>query len=115
MSNIKKINQNLNPSVEVKSLKNIQEKTGNLYESLYIITRRSNQINAGIREELHHKLEEFASHNDNLEEVFENREQIEISKHYEKMPKPTIIALDEFMEDNIYLRKGDEDGANTNA
>ena len=111
MSNIKKINQNINASVEVKSLKNIQEKTGNLYESLYIITKRSNQINQQIREELHHKLEEFASHNDNLEEVFENREQIEISRYFEKMPKPTIIALDEFMNEGVYIRKGDEDTA----
>ncbi|MBC8046066.1 MAG: DNA-directed RNA polymerase subunit omega [Fimbriimonadaceae bacterium] len=109
MSNIKKINQNINASVEVRSLKKIQEKTGNLYESLYVITKRANQINQQVREELHHKLEEFASHNDNLEEVFENREQIEISRHYEKMPKPTIIALEEFMNDGVYIRRGDED------
>lgn len=113
MSNLKKFNQNLNPNVEVKHLKNIEEKSGNLYESLYIITKRSNQINQQIREELHNKLEEFVSHTDNLEEVFENREQIEISRHYEKMPKATTLALDEFMNDKVYVRKADE--ANTEA
>lgn len=113
MSNLKKLNQNLNPNVEVKHLKSIEEKSGNLYESLYIITKRSNQINQQIREELHNKLEEFVSHTDNLEEVFENREQIEISRHYEKMPKATVLALDEFMNDKVYVRKTAE--ANTEA
>ncbi|MFN0274234.1 MAG: DNA-directed RNA polymerase subunit omega [Chitinophagales bacterium] len=111
MSNLKKINQSLNPNIEVKHLKSIEDKSGNLYESLYIITKRANQINQQVREELHTKLEEFVSHTDNLEEVFENREQIEISRHYEKMPKATLLALDEFMNDKTYVRKGDD--ANT--
>jgi DNA-directed RNA polymerase subunit K/omega len=76
-----------------------------LYESLTIIAKRSNQIAADMKEELSNKLSEFASTSDNLEEIFENREQIEISKHYEKLPKPVLIAVQEFMEDKIYYRK----------
>lgn len=105
----KKYNQHLNPSVEVQNMGKIEEQSGNVYRSLYIISRRSNQIAGQIREELHHKLEEFASHQDNLEEVFENREQIEISKYYEKLPKSTILAMDEFLNDKIYVRKKDEE------
>lgn len=104
MNSLKKYNKDLNPSVDVQSLKTIENLSGNLYQSLAIITKRSNQINGGIREELHQKLQEFASHNDNLEEVFENREQIEISRHYEKMPKATLLALDEFQNGKIYFR-----------
>lgn len=83
----------------------IEAKTGNVYESLAIISKRSNQIGAEIKEELTSKLSEFASSTDNLEEVFENREQIEISKFYERLPKPSAIAVSEFMEDKIYHRK----------
>ena len=108
MNSPKKYNQNLNPSVEVQSLRNIEQKTGNLYESIYVISKRANQINATLKEELHGKLEEFATHQDNLEEVFENREQIEISKHYEKMPKPTTLALEEFMDEEIYYRVNED-------
>jgi DNA-directed RNA polymerase subunit K/omega len=86
-------------------LRDIDAKTGNLYESLTIIAKRSNQIAADMKEELSNKLSEFASTSDNLEEIFENREQIEISKHYEKLPKPVLIAVQEFMEDKIYYRK----------
>ncbi len=79
-------------------------KTGNIYESLVIISKRANQISTDIKEELNKKLEEFASYTDNLEEIFENREQIEISKFYERLPKPTLIAIQEFLEDKIYYR-----------
>lgn len=79
-------------------------KTGNIYESLVIISKRANQISVDIKEELNKKLEEFASYTDNLEEIFENREQIEISKFYERLPKPTLIAIQEFLEDKIYYR-----------
>lgn len=82
----------------------LTDPTGNIYESLAVISRRSNQISSEIKEELSSKLAEFASHVDNLEEVFENREQIEISKFYEKLPKPTSIALQEFLESRIYFR-----------
>lgn len=78
--------------------------TGNIYESLVVVAKRANQISNNIKEELHGKLAEFASSNDNLEEVFENREQIEISKHYERMPKPTLVAMDEFLNDKVYHR-----------
>ncbi|MBS0010981.1 MAG: DNA-directed RNA polymerase subunit omega [Bacteroidales bacterium] len=87
----------------------MEEKTGNLYESVMICSKRANQISVEIKQELNQKLEEFASYTDNLEEVFENREQIEISKFYERLPKPTLIALQEFAEDKIYYRKPDQD------
>ena len=95
--------------VETKNLVDIKAKTGNLYESIAIIARRANQINISLREELHNKLEEFASHTDSLEEIHENKEQIEISKAYERMPNPSLLASQEFMEDKIYFRKNDED------
>jgi len=95
--------------VETRSLVAIKGKTGNLYESIAIIAKRANQINIAIREELHSKLDEFASHTDSLEEIHENKEQIEISKAYERMPNPAILATEEFMEDKIYYRKGEED------
>ena len=82
----------------------LEEKTGNVYQSLVAIAKRSNQISTQIKEELTQKLQEFATTSDNLEEVFENREQIEISKHYEKMPKSVSIATQEFLEDKIYMR-----------
>ena len=75
---------------------------------LKVMGKRAEQINAEIRSELHNKLDEFAVHNSTLEEVFENREQIEISKHYEKLPKPTSIAIQEWLDGEIYFRKTDE-------
>src|SRR5215472_12328493 len=95
--------------VETKSLIDIKAQTGNLYESISIIAKRANQINVAIKEELHNKLEEFASHTDSLEEIHENKEQIEISKAYEKMPNPAILATQEFLEEKIYFRKNDDD------
>src|SRR5258705_4724804 len=95
--------------VETKNLTDIKDKTGNLYESIAVIAKRANQINIALKEELHNKLEEFASHTDNLEEIHENKEQIEISKAYEKMPNPAILATHEFMENKIYYRKNDDD------
>ena len=77
----------------------LEEKTGNIYQSLVAVSKRSNQISTEIKEELTQKLQEFATTNDNLEEVFENREQIEISKHYEKMPKAVAIATQELLDD----------------
>ena len=101
--NYKKVNAE-NTTI-TRDLRDIDAKTGNLYESLTIIAKRSNQIAADMKEELSNKLSEFASTSDNLEEIFENREQIEISKHYEKLPKPVLIAVQEFREDKIYYRK----------
>lgn len=87
-----------------RNVNDLDQKTENIYESLVIISKRANQISNNMKEELHGKLAEFASSNDNLEEIFENREQIEISKHYERLPKPTLIAIDEFLNDKIYHR-----------
>ena len=95
--------------VETKNLTDIKAKTGNLYESIAIVAKRANQINITLKEELHNKLEEFASHTDSLEEIHENKEQIEISKAYERMPNPALLASQEFMENKIYYRKNDED------
>ncbi len=95
--------------VETKSLIDIKNRTGNVYESIAVIAKRANQINIAIKEELHNKLEEFASHTDSLEEIHENKEQIEISKAYEKMPNAAILATQEFMEDKIYYRKNEDD------
>jgi DNA-directed RNA polymerase subunit K/omega len=95
--------------VETKNLNEIKGKTGNLYESIAIIAKRANQINVSLKEELHNKLEEFASHTDNLEEIHENKEQIEISKAYERMPNPALLATQEFLEDKIYYRKNEDD------
>lgn len=100
---------NIPSVVETKSLIDIKAQTGNLYESISIIARRANQINISLREELHNKLEEFASHTDSLEEIHENKEQIEISKAYERMPNPAILATQEFMEGKVYHRKNDND------
>jgi DNA-directed RNA polymerase subunit K/omega len=94
--------------VETKSLEDIKNKTGNIYESIAIISKRANQINITLKEELHSKLEEFASHTDSLEEIHENKEQIEISRAYERLPNPALLATQEFMEDKIYFRKGDD-------
>ena len=96
-------------TVETKNLLDIKSKTGNLYESIAIIGKRANQINIAIKEELHNKLEEFASHTDSLEEIHENKEQIEISKAYERMPNPALLASQEFMEGKVYFRKNEED------
>ena len=86
----------------------IEEKVGSIYEAIVIMGRRAEQINSEIRTELHNKLDEFDVHNATLEEIFENREQIEISKHYEKLPKPTSIAIREWLDDEIYFRKTDK-------
>ena len=80
------------------------EGTDNIYESVAIMSKRANQISAQMKEDLSRKLKEFATANDNLEETFENREQIEISRYYEKLPKPTLMAADEFLHKNICFR-----------
>jgi len=98
-------NKNTIPTTTVtRDVRELDKDTGNVYESIVVISKRANQIATNMKEELHSKLAEFASSNDNLEEVFENREQIEISKHYERMPKPSLIAVDEFLSGKIYYR-----------
>lgn len=87
----------------------IEEQTGNLYESIVIMAKRAEQIGQEMKTELIQKLDEFASHTDSLEEVFENREQIEVSKFYESLPKPTSIAIKEWMDKNVYFRVPEEE------
>lgn len=98
------INKVVPNSTVTRDLRDLDKKTDNIYESIVIISKRANQIAVDVKEELNGKLAEFATTNDNLEEVFENREQIEISKHYERLPKPSLVAVDEFLNDKIYFR-----------
>ncbi|MFQ3341211.1 MAG: DNA-directed RNA polymerase subunit K/omega [Flavobacteriaceae bacterium] len=86
----------------------IEAPTENIYEALAIIAKRSMQINLDIKKELHEKLEDFATHNDSLEEIFENKEQIEVSRFYERLPKPHAMALDEWLNEKIYHRSTEE-------
>ncbi len=92
-----------------RDLLEFEDKTGNLYETIVVISKRANHISAEMKEELNNKLSEFASSTDNLEEVFENREQIEISKFYERLPKPSLIAIQELLDDKIYFRNPAKD------
>ena len=87
----------------------IEERTGNVYEAITIMAKRENQINSEIKKELTEKLEEFATYNDSLEEIFENKEQIEVSKYYEKLPKPHALAVQEWLDDKIYYRDTTKD------
>lgn len=87
-----------------RNISELNDITGNIYESVAILAKRSNQIAQELKEELNSKIEEFATPNDNLEEVFENREQIELAKYYEHLPKPTLIAINEFLNGQIYFR-----------
>ena len=110
--NFKKTNADL--TTVTRDLRNFDAETGNIYESIAVISKRANQISTDMKEELNSKLSEFASHTDNLEEVFENREQIEISKFYEKLPKPTLIAINEFLENRIYHRNPAKESSENN-
>ena len=95
-----------------RNIMDLCDETGNIYESVAIIAKRANQISDEIKQELNKKLTEFASYNDSLEEVFENREQIEISRYYEKLPKPILLATQEFVDGNIYWRDPAKDTVN---
>ncbi len=97
------------PFILTRSLADMENKCGNLYQAISVISTRAKQLNSQLKEELSGKLNEFASTTDNLEEVFENKEQIEISKFYERMPKPHIVALYEFMNENTYYRVNEYD------
>ena len=90
----------------------MSEKTGNIYETINIISKRANQISIEMKDELSKKLQEFATYTDNLEEVFENREQIEISRYYERLPKPVSIAVQEYNQDKLYIRRPNNDDKN---
>ena len=99
-------NKKLNvPSNTVsRDMNKMSDSVGNVYETVKIIAKRSNQINSEIKSELEKKLQEFSGVNDNMEETYENREQIEVSRYYEKLPKPVLVATQEFLEDKIYYR-----------
>ena len=105
----RQLSSGTNNTVETRNLAEIKQKTGNLYESIAIVAKRANQINISIKEELHNKLDEFASHTDSLEEIHENKEQIEISRAYERMPNPSLLATTEFMDEKVYFRKGEDE------
>jgi DNA-directed RNA polymerase subunit K/omega len=96
------------PSIITRDIEKIAGPTGNIYESVVIISKRARQIAVNLKEELNGKLAEFATTVDNLEEIFENREQIEISRYYERMPKPTSTAIDEFLEGKLMYRMRSE-------
>jgi DNA-directed RNA polymerase subunit K/omega len=99
-------------SIITRDIEKIAAPTGNIYESVVVISKRARQIAVNLKEELNNKLAEFATTVDNLEEVFENREQIEISKFYERMPKPTNTATDEFLEGGLSFRmRGEGEGS----
>ncbi len=105
----------VNPSIQTRNMEEIADKSGSVYKSVAIIAKRSRQISASLKEELNAKLAEFASTVDNLEEIFENREQIEISKFYERMPKPTILATEEFLNDEVLVREKEEEEEEENS
>lgn len=92
-----------------RDIRKFDVETGNIYQSVVVISKRANQIGLEMKEELNNKLSEFATSTDNLEEVFENREQIEIARHYEQLPKPSLIAISEFLNDKIYSRIPERD------
>ena len=98
-------------STVTRDVNEISEITGNVYEAAAVIGRRANQISTDLKEELTAKINEFSSSTDNLEEIFENREQIEISRFYEALPKPNAIAIEEFMSNKIYIRRAGEQEA----
>jgi DNA-directed RNA polymerase subunit K/omega len=105
MSTNKKAMASVNPLVETRDVIAMKEKTGNLYESIVVMSKRANQIAVNMKEELHRKLDEFTIHADNLEEIHENKEQIEISRIYERMANPALQSITEFVDDKIYHRK----------
>ena len=95
-----------------RDISDIDANTGNIYEAIMIIAKRANQIGVDLKKELNDKLDEFAANAENLEEVFENKEQIEVSRFYEKLPKPTASAIQEWMDDRIYFRHGSKKADN---
>ena len=99
---------NAEPSTVTRDIRRFDGPTGNIYESIVALSRRSNQLSSELKEELTSKLQEFASSTDNLEEIFVIREQIEISRFYEKLPKPVAMAMDELLSDKIYIRHPEE-------
>ena len=103
------IKKNIPNNTVTRKLVDLDKDTGNIYESINIIARRANQIAIELKTELNRKLADFSAPTDNaVEETFENREQIEISRHYERLPKPSLIATEEFLDGDLYFRRGSE-------
>lgn len=95
-----------------RNVTEFMDPTGNMYETLVVLSKRANQISAELKEELIQKIQEFSSVSDNLDEVFENREQIELSKYYENLPKATLMSIHEFLQDKLYYRKPEQEENN---
>ena len=108
MSELKKLAQTLNTSTEPRDINELVAPTGNIYQSLAIIAKRSRQVSTELKKELQEKLGEFASQVENLEEVMENKEQIEISRFYERLPNPALIATNEFLMDRLHYERIEE-------
>ncbi len=108
MSDIKTQVQGIDPSVSARDIHTLVKDTENIYETLAIITKRAKQISVELKRELHSKLDEFAVVSDTIEEVHENKEQIEISKFYERLPNPVLIATEEYVKGNVYSRYKDD-------
>ena len=100
---------NASSTTETRNLGGLADKTGNIYETVSIISKRAVQINKEVKEELLAKLEEFATPNESIDEIFENSEQVEVSKFYERLPKGTLLSIQEWLEDRIYHRKDQEE------
>ena len=96
-------------SIVTRDVVELEQHCDNVYEAIAIMAKRSNQVGTTLKQELDQKLQEFASVTDSLEEIFENREQIEISKMYERLPKPSALAMEEFLANRVYFRNPDED------
>ena len=94
-----------------RSLKELESSTGNVYETITVLSKRSNQINIEMKEELNQKLDEFATSTDNLEEIFENREQIEVSRYYERLPKSGAIAIQELEQEKLFWKSPENEGS----
>lgn len=108
MSDIKNKVQGLDPNVRARDVHGLASNTGNIYETLNIISKRARQLAVDLKHELNTKLEEFAVSSDTIEEITENKEQIEISKFYERLPNPVIIATEEYLNDELYHRYNDK-------
>lgn len=104
MGDIKTKVQGLDPNIKARNIREMVKDTGNIYETLVVITKRSKQLAVDLKHELHQKLDEFAVQSDTIEEISENKEQIEISKFYEKLPNPVLIAMDEYSNNELHHR-----------
>lgn len=116
MDNLKEYQRMEAPaSIVTRDLETLEDKCGNVYEAITIMSKRANQVNTKLKQELDSKLQEFASVTDSLEEIFENREQIEISKMYERLPKPSTLAMEEFINNKVYFRRVETPADNSEA